>query len=171
MARGNQKGQASLKVSTNEDLVVSRANNTTHPGIPIGRGPKSLLPIKEAYKKYPEMEKAIGKYEPFVNRYRNFQLEGVPYDLEKAFDKTKADLDSQLANLDRKVTFKLGPFQQRESSGVLESTVRFKTISAEFELVTRRSWTGPLEAGDPKTAFNGEPEHFIRRVKWTPYKN
>lgn len=177
MARGNNKGQSTLKATalqedrtlTKSALSDDRVLNKSFPGIPIGRGSKSLLPIEEAYKKYPQMKDAIGRYEPYYNRYR-YQMEGIPYDLEKAMDLLKNDLKEQLPSVKRGVSFTLGPFQQRESDGVLESKTRFKTIDAEFEVVARQRWTGPLEAGDPPVALQGEPEYFIRRVPWKPYK-
>lgn len=138
-----------------------------YPGIPTSKSKRSLLPLADAFKKYPQMEEAIGKYEPYYNRY-NRVWEGIPNSVERGMETIKKDLDEKLTKLERKVNFKLGPFQQRESDGVIESKTTILGLGTNFELVARRRWTGPLERDDPPVSFQGDPEYFIRRIPRPP---
>lgn len=169
MARGNSKANSEyLPTSNPEAKWPSDAYFAAlYPGIPTTKSKRSLLPLAEAFKKYPQMEEAIGKYEPYYNRY-TFRTDGIPYGVERGMETLKKDLDEKLSKLERKVDFKLGPFQQKESDGVIESKTTILGLGTNFELVARRRWSGPLERGDPPVSFQGDAEYFIRRIPRPP---
>lgn len=168
MARGNSRANSELPTSDPGAKWPSDAYFAAlYPGIPTTKSKRSLLPIEEAFKKYPQMSEAIGKYAPSYNRY-TFQMEGIPNSVERGMETLKKDLDDKLSKLERKVNFKLGPFQQRESSGVIESKTTILGLGTNFELVARRRWTGPLERDDPPVSFQGDAEYFIRRIPRPP---
>jgi hypothetical protein len=68
----------------------------------------------------------------------------------------------------RKTSFTLGPFSQRESSGVVKAKSTFKVYSngvqMTMEVTAQVRWDGPLDRDDEQRITTQYPEYFVKRI-------